>query len=136
MAITLTNAANNARQAGLITEIGNAALLRIYSGTPPANIDAALSGNTQLAELVCGTPFAPAPSGNGVITANAITQDSSADATGTATFYRIYKSDGTTPVLQGTVSATGGGGDLELNTTSIVALGPVSVSSWVLTDGN
>lgn len=136
MTISLTNAANNARQDGLIAHIGAGAKLRIYNGTPPANIDAALSGNTQLAELTCGTPFAPAAAGNGVITANPITQDSAADATGTASFYRIYKADGTTPVLQGTVTATGGGGDLELNTVNIVVGGPVAVTSWTLTDGN
>lgn len=136
MTISLTNAANNARQDGLVAHIGNGAKLRIYSGTAPANIDAALSGNTLLGELTCGTPFAPAAAGNGVITANAITQDSAADNSGTASFYRIYKADGTTPVLQGSVTGTGGGGDLELNTTNIVAGGPIAVSSWTLTDGN
>lgn len=136
MTISLTNAANNARQDGLIAYIAGGAKLRIYDGTPPANIDAALSGNTQLGELTCGTPFAPAASGNGVITANGITQDSSADATGTASFYRIYKADGTTPVLQGSVSASGGGGDLEISNINIVAGGVITVTAWTLTDGN
>src|SRR5689334_2272930 len=88
------------------TRAGNAALLRIYSGTQPASADTALSGNTLLAELTCASPFAGAASG-GVLTASAITQDSSADATGTATFFRLVKSDGTTVVADGSVGTSG-----------------------------
>lgn len=134
MAISFAAATKNARADNLTSTIGNAALLRIYNGTPPANADTALSGNTLLAELTCSSPFAPAASG-GVLTASGITQDSSANATGTASFFRIYKSDGTTSVMQGTCTATGGGGDLQLNTTSIAATQPVQVSSFVLTEG-
>lgn len=135
MTISCTTAVKNARLDAITTAAGNAALLRIYSGTPPANANAALSGNTLLAELTCGSPFAPAASG-GVLTANAVTQDSSADATGTATFYRLYKADGTTVIEQGSATVTGGGGDLQLNTTSIVAGGPVAVTSYVHNEGN
>ena len=65
---------------------------------------------TLLADLTCNATFAAASS-NGVLTLNAITSDSSADATGTATHFRIYKSDGTTAVLQGDVGtwSTAGG---------------------------
>ena len=61
---------------------------------------------TLLADLTCNATFAAAAS-NGVLTLNAITSDSSADATGTATHFRIYKSDGTTAVLQGDVGTSG-----------------------------
>ena len=131
MAISFSAAAKNARADNLTSTIGNASLLRIYNGTPPANADAALSGNTLLAELTGASPFAPAASG-GVLTASGITQDASANATGTASFFRLYKSDGTTCVMQGTCTATGGGGDLQLNTTSINATQPVQESSFVL----
>jgi hypothetical protein len=133
MTISMTTAVRNARADALTTAIGNAALLRIYDGTPPANANAALSGNTKLAELTCGSPFAPAAA-SGVQTANSITQDSSADATGTASFFRVYKSDGTTVTEQGSVGTSGA--DLNLNTTSIVAGGPVAVTSFALTEGN
>lgn len=116
------------------TRAGNAALLRIYSGAQPADADTAASG-TLLAELTCGSPFAPAASAEGVSTANAITQDSSANATGTAGYFRLVKSDGTTVVCDGTVTATGGGGQLELVTTSIVSGQPVQVTSFVVTEG-
>jgi hypothetical protein len=133
MTISMTTATRNARGDAITTATGNAALLRIYDGTPPASANAALSGNVKLAELTAGSPFAPAASG-AVLTANSITQDASADATGTASFFRLYKADGTTVIMQGTVGTSGA--DLNLNTTSIVAAGPVAVTSFALTEGN
>jgi 5-hydroxyisourate hydrolase-like protein (transthyretin family) len=65
---------------------------------------------------------------------NAITQDSSADATGTATWARIVKSDGTTHILDCSVGTSAA--DIILNTTSIVAGAAVAVTSAVLTEGN
>lgn len=114
----------------ITTRAGNAALLRIYDGSRPATGGTA---TTLLAELVCGTPFAAGAS-NGVLTLGAITQDSSANATGTATWFRIVKADGTTHVLDGNVGTSGS--DLNLTTTSIVATQPVSITSFVITEGN
>jgi hypothetical protein len=68
-----------------------------------------------------------------VLTLNAITQDSSANATGTAAFFRITTSGGTA-IVQGTVGTSGA--DLNLNTTSIVINGPVAVSSFTITAAN
>ena len=133
MTISYTTTVRNAMLDALIAQAGNGALLRIYDGTPPASANAALAGNTLLAELTCGTPFAPAASG-GVATANAISNDPSANATGTASFFRVYQSDGTTVVGQGSVGTSGQ--DLNLNTLSIVVGGPVAVSSLVWTAGN
>lgn len=114
----------------ITTAAGNAALLRIYDGTRPATGG---SATTLLAELTCGTPFAASAS-SGVLTLGSITQDSSANATGTATWFRIVKSDGTTHVLDGNVGTSGS--DLNLTTTSIVATQPVSVTSFTITEGN
>lgn len=134
MAVSLTGTLKNNRADQITTYTGNAALLRIYAGSVPANADAALGGATLLAELTCGSPFAPGASG-GVLTANSITGDTSADATGTASFYRLYKADGTTVVSQGTVTATGGGGDMTLATTSIAEGVAVNVTSFTYTEG-
>lgn len=131
MALSFTDARANAMLDTLTTS-ANSGKLRIYSGTPPADADTALSGNTQLAELTMNATSAPAASG-GVWTANAITSDSAADATGTASFFRMLASNGTTVLYQGTVTATGGGGDLELGTVSIVANAVISVSSLTIT---
>lgn len=114
----------------ITTRAGNAALLRIYDGTRPATGGAA---TTLLAELTCGTPFAAGAS-SGVLTLGAITQDSSANATGTATWFRIVKADGTTHVLDGNVGTSGS--DLNLTTTAIVITQPVSITSFVITEAN
>ena len=115
------------------TRAGNGALLRIYDGTRPADADTAVGAQVLLAELTCGSPFAGAAA-SGVLTANAITQDSSANASGTATWFRLVDSAGTTTVLDGSVTATGGGGDLQLVTTTITASQPVQITSFVLTE--
>ena len=122
----------NAMLDTITTRAGNAALLRIYDGTRPAT-GAAITTQVLLAELTCGTPFA-AGAAAGVLTLAAITQDASANNTGTATWFRIVKSDGTTFVLDGSVATSGS--DLNLTTTSIVATQPVSVTSFVITEGN
>lgn len=79
---------------------------RVYSGTRPTDADTALSGNTLLAELTLNATFA-ANASNGTLTANAITQDSAADATGTASFVRVLQSDGTTVVMDLSVGTSG-----------------------------
>lgn len=89
---------------------------------------------TLLGTLTFSDPSAP-NAADGVSTYSAITEDSSADADGTATFARAAASDGTF-VADFTVSAEGGGGDIELNTTSIITGGPISISSFIITGGN
>jgi hypothetical protein len=133
MALSFSTTLRNALLDAVTAQIGNAGRLRIYSGTRPANVATApTGGNTLLAELTFGSPPAPAASG-GSNTYNAITQDSSADATGVATWFRILRVDGTTAVIDGDVSDGAGNGDLKLNTTSIVIGGPVQITSFVLT---
>jgi len=113
-----------------IRDNANSGKLRIYSGTRPTDSDTALSGNTLLAELTMNATAFAAASG-GVLTANAITKDSSADATGTATFARLYESDGTTPWADLSVGTSGT--EIILNTTSIVAAAEVAVTSLTVT---
>jgi len=106
-------------------------VLRIYDGTPPARVDEALSGNTVLAEL----PYSNPAYGNAVdvpasnlarATANAITDDTSANASGTATFARSFDRDDN-PVLQHSVGTSGA--ELNLNSVGIVAGTRVEVTS-------
>ena len=63
-------------------------------------------------------------------------EDTSADATGTAAHFRIYASDGTTCHAQGTVTATGGGGDLTVDNTSFASGQSFTVTTFSLTAGN
>lgn len=132
MALTYKATLKNARLDEITAAIGTSGLLRIYSGTRPATPDAALSGNTLLAELALSSTFAAAASG-GVLTANSISNDSSADATGTASWFTLCTSGGTRQV-DGSVGTSGQ--DLNLNTVSIVAAAQVSVSSLTITAGN
>lgn len=133
MALKFSVALRNSRADDIATAVGNAGVLRVYDGTRPATVATAVTTQVLLAELTCGSPFAPAATG-GVLTANSITQDASANNSGTATWFRLFTSGGTA-VVDGDVTATGGGGDMTLNTVSIVSGGPVSVTSAVFTEG-
>lgn len=129
MAIAYSTALRNAMLDAITTAIGSNGLLRIYDGSRPASGGTA---TTLLAELALSTTAAGAASG-GVLTFNSITQDSSANATGTATWFRVVTSGGTF-VIDGSVGTSGS--DLNLTTTSIVSGQPVSISSFVITEGN
>lgn len=120
------DAANTLMNAG-----SGPATIEIYSGTIPTNADTAIGAQVLLAVLTCSDPAAPAASAS-VLTFSAITGDSSANATGTATWARIKDSTGAT-VFDCSVTATGGGGVMTLNTTSIVSGSPVSITSGTLT---
>jgi len=132
MALSYSTAIRNAQLDAVTTAVGTTAKLRIYSGTRPANVAASITG-TQLAELTCNATFAPAASG-GVLTLNAITSDSSADATGTATHFRLWNSAGSTAMVDGDVSTSGA--DLNLNSVSLTSGGSVAVTSFTITAGN
>lgn len=134
MALSFTSTLRNNRADEITNALGNGALLRIYGGSVPLDVSASLGSATLLAELTCGTPFASSAAG-GALVLNAITQDSSANATGTASFFRLATSGGSA-VIQGTVTATGGGGDLTLNTTSISSGAAVSITSFTIVEGN
>lgn len=135
MALGFATALRNARLDQITQRAGSNAILRIYAGTRPAtggSPDAA----TLLAQLTCNATFAPSAS-NGVLTLNAISPANSAAATGTATWFRILRSDGATHVMDGSVSTIAEGtGDMRLDDTSIVLGGTVAISSAQIFEGN
>src|SRR5688500_2881047 len=104
MAVGYAMTLRNNRLQAIIDYAGSNALIRIYSGSRPATGGAA---TTLLAELTAGATLGTISSA--VLTLGAITQDSSANAGGTATWARIVKSDGTTHVADLDVGATGSG---------------------------
>lgn len=130
MAIGMAVALRNARLDAITTFAAGSCKLRIYNGAQPATGGTA---TTLLAELTCNATFAAAAA-SGVLTLNAITSDTAADATGTATWARIVKSDGTTHVLDCTVGTAGT--DIILNTVSLVINAQVSVTSATITEAN
>jgi hypothetical protein len=111
-----------------------AGYVQIRTGSAPTNCEDANSG-TLLATLTCSDPAfgAAADAAPGATaTADTVTGDSSADATGTAAHYRAFDSDNVC-VMQGTVTATGGGGDMTLNSVSVTSGVAVDITSWTVT---
>lgn len=114
----------------LNTTIGSGGKLRFYSGTKPANADTALSGNTVLAELaLSSTPFGAASSRT--ITAASITTDTSADATGTAT-WASFLTSGNVRVLDVTVGEAADSADITVDNKDFQAGADIAVSSFTL----
>ena len=131
-AFYLTNAvvAGMLNSTGLSAAIGTGSKIRIFAGAVPSNADATPSSPTTLATLT--VPAGPFTSYTDITTGSratfvAITSDTSAAATGTAAYFRIYDSSLTTVKAQGTVGTTGC--DLNLNTTAITAGSTVAISA-------
>lgn len=134
MAIKISATVKNARLDAIETAIGTAAVLKIRSGSAPSAITDADSG-TVLATLTLPSDWMAAASG-GSKSKSGTWEDTSADATGTAAHFRLYASDGTTQHMQGTVTATGGGGDMTVDNTSFASGQAFSITGFTLTDGN
>ena len=134
MAIQFSAAVRNARLDAIETAISTSAVLKIRTGAAPANVATADSG-TVLATVTLPSDWMAAASG-GSKAKSGTWQDSSADATGTAAHFRVYASDGTTAHIQGTVTITGGGGDMTVDNTSFASGQNFTVTGFTLTDGN
>jgi hypothetical protein len=134
MAVQLSVAVRNARLDAIETSIGTSAVLKIRTGAAPANCGTADSG-TVLATLNLPSDWMAAAS-SGSKAKSGTWEDLTADNTGTAAHFRVYASDGTTCGIQGTVTATGGGGDMTLDNTSIASGQAVSITTFTLTDAN
>ena len=134
MTVQNSVAVRNARLDAWEVAIGTSAIMKIRTGAQPANCPAADSG-TVLATLNLPADWMGAASG-GTKAMLGTWADNSADATGVAAHYRIYASDGITCHDQGTVTLTGGGGDLTVDNTSFAAGQAFSVTQFTKTAGN
>jgi hypothetical protein len=134
MALQLSTAVRNARLDAIETTVGTSAILRIRTGAAPANCGTADSG-TVLAEMTLPSDWMAAAN-SGAKALSGTWNDTAADAAGTAAHFRIYDSGGTTCGIQGTVTITGGGGDMTLDNTNIAVGQLVTITSFTLTDGN
>lgn len=131
MALTYSNAVRSAQNEALISFAGTNAIINMYAGTPPASANTAITTQTLLVSLPIVGAFGT--NSNGVITLNPVTPTSATNG-GVATFFRITKSDGTTVVMDGSIGTSGA--DLILNTTTIVALQTVSITSGTIIRNN
>lgn len=134
MAIKMSVAVRNARLDAIETAIGTSAVLKIRTGAPPTNITDADSG-TVLATLNLPSDWMGAANAGAKAKAGTW-EDASADAAGTAAHFRIYASDGSTQHMQGTVTVTGGGGDMTVDNTTLAAGQTFTITGFTLTDGN
>lgn len=129
MTTRISTAARNAAIAP-VGALLNGGTIEIRTGSQPATPGTAATG-TVLGTLTLAATAFGSPS-TGVITAAAITGDSSADASGTAGWFRAYDSS-TNAVIDGSITATGGGGDMTLDNVAVVAGGTINMTSWTLT---
>jgi hypothetical protein len=111
--------------------MGTAIVIRVFTGGPPATVGTASSG-TLLVEYTLASDWA-ANAASGAKTLNSLPIAGAAVATGTAGYYRIFASGGVTCHEQGTVTATGGGGDMTISNVSLTNLQVVNITSFTLT---
>ena len=109
-----------------------AGTVKVYSGSMPADVATAITAQVLLGTLTFSDPCGAVSAG--VLTMSAITQDASADASGTASFARILDSAGVA-VMDVDITTTGGGGTMQMNTTNIVAGGPILISAFTISAG-
>jgi hypothetical protein len=134
MALQLSVAVRNARLDVIESTISTSAIMRIRTGAAPADCATADAG-TILAELTLPSDWLGAAA-LGAKAKAGTWQDASANNNGTAAHFRIYDSAGTTCHIQGTVTATGGGGDLTVDNTTFASGQAFTVTAFTLTDGN
>ena len=114
-------------------DVGTSPTLEIRTGSPPANVAAADSG-TVLATLALPSDWMAAAA-SGAKAKSGTWEDTSADAAGTAGHFRI-KTSGGTAKIQGTVTATGGGGDMTVDNVVFAAGQQFTITSFTINAGN
>lgn len=128
MALKYSTTVRTNRMSQLNADLGNSAVIKLVTGTRPANVAAPLTGNV-VATFICNaTTFGSVA--NGVLTANPIA-NTIANAAGVVTHFRAYKFDGSTGIIDGDVSTSGS--DLNLDNNNIASGQTVSVTSFVIT---
>lgn len=131
MTIQQSTTVRNAELDSIETTVGVSAVLKIFTGAAPANCGTADSG-TKLVEFDLASDWAAAASA-GAKALNNTPITATAAGTGTAGYWRLYESTATTCHMQGTVTATGGGGDATIDNTSITSGQTITITSWSLT---
>jgi len=130
----LSAAGADAMLAGTFATLFNNGYIRLYSGAAPTTT-AAAAGTLLVGDGRMGaTAFAAPSAGTNArqIVANAMTSDPAADAGGTPTYARIFQSDGTTVICQLTVTVTGSGGEMQIDSVPIVQNAPINFTSLTI----
>lgn len=133
MALQYSVSVRNSQLDALETAVGATAVLKLFTGAPPANCAAANTGTELVSETLPADWMAAASSGS---KAKSGTWQAAGIAAGSAAHFRLYASDGTTCHAQGTVTATGGGGDMTLDNVVIAVDQSVTFSTFTISAGN
>ena len=131
MTVQNSEAVRNAYGDAWEAAIGTSAKVQFRTGAAPASCAAASIG-TLLVEFSLGSDWSPAASG-GVKQLGSVPIAGTATGTGTAGHYRIFDSAGTTCHEQGTITATGGGGDVTIDNVNIAIGQGVNITGWTKT---
>lgn len=134
MSIQLSTTVRNARLDAIESTISTTPVLRLRTGAPPATCATADSGTVVATMTLPSDWMAAAASGSKALSGT--WQDTSADNAGTVGHFRIYDSAGTTCHIQGTVTISGGGGDMTLDNNVVAAGQQITITSFTLTDAN
>ena len=126
-----SNGTRHSQNQGLIAYAGTSSIFSLYTGTQPANADTAVTSQVLLVSMVISGVFGTDV--NGTLTLGAVTAGTASNS-GIATWFRIYKSDNTTVVMDGSVGISGA--DLILNDVNIVTLQTVGITSGTIIRGN
>lgn len=135
MALQYSTSVRNAQLDAVETTVGTGAIVRLYDLTAgaPANCAASITATT-LVTITCPSDWLNAASSASKTKTG--TWSNTASGTGVADFFRLFASDGTTCHAQGTVTATGGGGDMTVDNTNIASGQTVTVDTFTLNRGN
>lgn len=127
--VTLTAEARSA-QANALIPLLNSGFIEIYGGTVPASVTAPIGAATLLATCPLNSPCAPTTVTGSLTFDVTGVEDISIDADGTATFYRTYKSNGTTPITQGTVGLDSSGESMTMLSNVLVENGTLTINNF------
>lgn len=130
-ALKYSNALRHAQNEALITYAGNNAIINIYQGSAPANANTGITTQTFLVSCVLSGAFGTDT--NGTLTLGTV-NTGVAVATGVASFFRVFKSDNTSVVMDGSVGVTGA--DLNLDTTNINITQSVNITGGTIIRNN
>jgi len=134
MALQQSTIVRNARLDAIENAIGTSAILRLRSGAPPASCAAADTG-TVIATIQLPSDYLLAASG-GSKAKSGTWEDVAADAAGIVGHFRFYDSAGTTCHMQGTVTASGGSGDMTIDNTNVATGQDVIITAFQITAAN
>lgn len=131
MAVKWSSTVRNAVLDAVESAIGTSAIVRIYTGSAPATVGDTATGTLLVSYSLASDWMSAASSGSKTLASLPIA--GTASNTGTAGYYRIFASNGTTCHEQGSVTASGGGGDMTISNTSITSGQTVNITGWTIT---